>query len=76
MSPVPVATVEYVCEMLLIGHLVSINKTATAGWGHYNKMLPLDEVPMLGYKAGTKTILYNTSRKKKLYNHDFIQNYS
>ena len=35
-----------------LGHLISINKTATVGWPFYVNMLSLNEVQVFGYKAG------------------------
>ena len=53
LSPVPMgATVEYPCEKLRLGHLVSINKTASAAEDVSFRMLMLHEVQVYGYTSG------------------------
>ena len=49
-EPVPEgATVEYPCERMLLGNLVSINKTALDDY----LTLQIHEVQVFGYKSGT-----------------------
>ena len=55
LPPVPKgATVEYPCEKLRLGHLVSINKTASADDGLF-RMLMIHEVQVFGYISGMTT---------------------
>ena len=46
------AFVEYPCETLRLGHLVSINKTTSAELDRTFRMLLLREVQVFGYKRG------------------------
>ena len=57
LPPVPQgATVEYHCERLVLGHLVSINKTRIPEWPKQFRMLMLHEVQVFGYRAGKSMI--------------------
>ena len=50
-APVPKGkTVEYPCEKLLLGHVVSINKTGKETVSEEYKMLMLHEVQVFGFK--------------------------
>ena len=65
LPPVPQgATVEYPCEKLRLGHLVSINKTASDEDGTIYRMLMLHEVQVFGYKSG---IFRSIDRKHSSY---------
>ena len=65
LPPVPKgATVEYPCENLRFGHLVTINKTASVGGSKTYWMLMLHEVEVFGYKSGMIT-LANVHDKQK-----------
>ena len=66
LPPVPEgATVEYPCETMRLGHLVSINKTASAELGSSFRMLLLHEVQVFGYKSGKMTKWQNKCTMSK-----------